>query len=137
VHLLERQRIKSAGLGTSATLRPSLPESGQAVADAPDVPDVDRVSVSVQLPSQAARVRVERAGAPRRVEAPDAPQKLLLLEDPFGILRERDEQLVVLRRELDRFAAHGDHAWKWEKLGNKPRCEPRGAWPFGTTGEIA
>jgi hypothetical protein len=39
-----------------------------------------------------------------RPEAPDDPQELFLLEDSFGILGERDEKLVLLRRELHRLA---------------------------------
>jgi hypothetical protein len=43
-----------------------------------------------------------------RPEAPDVAQKLFLPEDPFGILGEGDEELVLLRRELHRLAGQSD-----------------------------
>jgi hypothetical protein len=45
-----------------------------------------------------------------RTEAPHIPEQLLLLEYALGILREGDEELVFLGRELHRFAADGDHS---------------------------
>jgi hypothetical protein len=45
-----------------------------------------------------------------RPEAPNVAQELLLLEDALGILGERDEELVLLGRELHRLTAHGDDA---------------------------
>jgi hypothetical protein len=37
-------------------------------------------------------------------KAPDVPEQLLLLEHALGILGQRDQQLVLLRRELHRLA---------------------------------
>jgi len=55
-------------------------------------------------------VRVERPRAPLRAEAPDVTEQLLLAEDAVGLLGERDEELVLLRRELDRAARDPDRA---------------------------
>jgi len=41
-------------------------------------------------------------------KAPDAAQELFLLEDPFGILGERDEELVLLRQELHGLAGESE-----------------------------
>jgi hypothetical protein len=43
-----------------------------------------------------------------RPEAPDVAQKLLFPEDPFGILGQSDEELVLLGRELHRLAGQSD-----------------------------
>jgi hypothetical protein len=46
--------------------------------------------------------------ATERPEAPDVAQKLFFLEDPLGILGERDEELVLLGGELHRLAGQSD-----------------------------
>jgi hypothetical protein len=46
--------------------------------------------------------------ATERPEAPDVAQELFLPEDPLGILGERDEELVLLRRELHRLVGQSD-----------------------------
>jgi hypothetical protein len=44
-------------------------------------------------------MRIERSRSPERAKAPDVAQELFLLEDPFGILGERDAGTPrVLRR---------------------------------------
>jgi hypothetical protein len=50
-------------------------------------------------------MRIEGARAPQRPEAPDVAQELFFLEDPLGILGERDEELVLLGGELHRLPA--------------------------------
>src|SRR5919198_5501802 len=72
----------------------------QPIADAPDVEHVGRLRRSVQLPAQPARMGVQRSSSSERAEAPHVAEELLLLEDALRILCERDEKLVLLRREL-------------------------------------
>ena len=49
---------------------------------------------------------VERARAPERLEPPDAAQQLRAGEHPRRLAGERDQQVVLLRRELDRPVEH-------------------------------
>ena len=55
-------------------------------------------------------MRVERSRAARGPEAPDVAEQLLLAVDALGILGERDQQVELLRGELDDGAADADEA---------------------------
>src|SRR6266508_1795214 len=80
----------------------------EPVPHSPHVEDVGGLGRAVELAPQPRRMRVQRARTPERPEAPDVAQELFFLEDPFGILGERDEELVLLGGELHRLAGQSD-----------------------------
>src|SRR5262245_3314111 len=63
----------------------------QAIAEAPAVHDVAS-ALRVELSAQPAGVRIERAGAAHRLEAPDVAEQLLLAEDPGGLGGQRPQE---------------------------------------------
>lgn len=74
--------------------------SDQPIAHAAPVEDPPFVASS-ELAAQAAGVAVERScGADHRV-FPNGPQQLLLAEDPLGLAGEVDEQVVLLRAQVE------------------------------------
>ena len=78
----------------------------QPVADAPHVDHQLVGAVAAQLAPQPRRVAVERARSPERLQAPDAAQQLRAGEHPRRLAGERDEQVVLLGRQLDRTVEH-------------------------------
>ena len=79
----------------------------QPVAHAPDV-DHEAVAAAAELVAQPARVRVQRAGAAQRPEAPDRAQELVLREHARGVGGQRAHERELLLGELDRRAAQPD-----------------------------
>src|SRR5215211_3798591 len=74
----------------------------EAVAHAPHVEDEPRpTTLLLQLAPQPAGVRVERARAAERFEAPDVAKQLLLREDASRLGCERPQQRELLVGELD------------------------------------
>ena len=82
----------------------------EPVADAPDVDHQLLGAVAAQLAPQAGSVAVERAGVPERLRAPDRAHQLRAREHPGRLAGERDQQVVLLRRQLDRAVEHTDLA---------------------------
>ena len=95
---------RAAAASSSRPAAPSRPRRSrplhEPVADAPAVDD-EATALRVELAPQPARVRVERARAAGRAEAPDVAQQLVLGEDPRRLRRQRPQQLELLVRELD------------------------------------
>jgi hypothetical protein len=84
----------------------SVPE--QPVAHPPDVEHEGAVTARGKPAPQARGVRVERPRLPERLESPHLAQELLLREDARGVRRELEQQLVLLRRQVDAGAVDGD-----------------------------
>jgi hypothetical protein len=111
-----RRRTPRARGSTSdpATVRAGLPRASvvvhEPVAHTPAVHDERAESGRGELPPQPRGVRVERARAAERAEAPDLPKQLLLREYPRGLREELQQELVLLACELDTLAAHRDSA---------------------------
>src|SRR5438105_4029198 len=82
----------------------------QPVAHPPYVEDERPFAASGELAAKAGRVRVERPRLAERAEAPDLAQELLFREDAARIGGELQEQLVLLRGQVDPPAADRDAA---------------------------
>src|ERR671933_1337705 len=82
----------------------------QPVAHPPHVEDERPVASSGELAAKAGRMRIQSSRLTERAEAPDLPQELLLREDAARLRGELQEQLVLLRRQVDPLAADGDAA---------------------------
>src|ERR671929_1171348 len=80
----------------------------QPVAHPPDVDDERTSAGAGELAAQAGRVRVQGARLADRAEAPDLAQQLFLREDAARLRCELEQQLVLLRRQVDPLAADRD-----------------------------
>ena len=102
----ERRRSAVFGPGRSSDrsrrLRPMQFPINEPVADAPNVDHELVAAVAAQLPPQPVSVAVERPGVPEGLQPPDAAHQLRAGEHPRRLAGERDQQVVLLGRQLDR-----------------------------------
>src|ERR687888_1943871 len=84
--------------------------SEKPVAYPPHVEDERPFACPRELAAQARRVGIERPGLAERLEAPDLAQELLLRKDPARIGGQLQEQLVLLRGQVDPLPADRDPA---------------------------
>src|SRR5919204_5230696 len=100
----------------------------QPVAHPPHVEDEGPVASSGELAAKAGRVRVQGPRLAERAEAPDLAQELLLREDAVRLRGELQEQLVLLRRQVDPLAADRDAAGRPVDLERADAHEVRDDW---------
>src|SRR5438105_672747 len=98
----------------------------QPVAHPPHVEDERPFAASGELAAKAGRVRVERPRLAERTEAPDLAQELLLREDAVRFRGELQEQLVLLRRQVDPRTAYRDATGRPVDLERADADEVRG-----------
>src|SRR5438270_1433836 len=108
-----RPRPRRAERSTVTTDRSSvrgLCLGEQPVAHPPHVEHERSLAGRGELPAQSRGVRIERSRPAERAEAPHFAEELFFREHAVGLRGELEEQLVLLRRQVDARPADGDPA---------------------------